>query len=88
MEVFYRVWKDEGEAAGRLAYEQCRALPVEWVHESPELLEAAAAVKAQHALSLADAWIAACAQLAGAVLVHKDLELARLALAQDVLPYK
>lgn len=44
MEVFYRVWKDEGEAAGRLAYEQCRALPIEWVRESPELLEAAAAV--------------------------------------------
>ena len=88
MEVFYRVWKDEGEAAARLAYEQCRALPVEWVHESPELLEAAAAVKAQHAVSLADAWIAACAQLAGAVLVHKDPEFAPLPLAQDVLPYK
>jgi ribonuclease VapC len=88
MEVFYRVWKDEDEAAGRLAYEQCRALPIEWVHESPELLEAAAAVKAQQAVSLADAWIAACAQLAGAVLVHKDPEFAPLPLAQDVLPYK
>lgn len=88
MEVFYRVWKDEGKAAGRLAYEQCLALPVEWVHESPELLEAAAAVKAEHAVSLADAWIAASARLAGAVLVHKDPEFATLPLAQDVLPYK
>ena len=23
MEVMYRVWRDEGEEAGRLAYEQC-----------------------------------------------------------------
>jgi predicted nucleic acid-binding protein len=42
MEVYYRVWKDEGEPAGKLAYAQCRALPIEWLHESPELLQAAA----------------------------------------------
>lgn len=28
MEVFYRVWKDEGEAAGREAYADCLALPM------------------------------------------------------------
>ncbi|VAW39320.1 hypothetical protein MNBD_CHLOROFLEXI01-858 [hydrothermal vent metagenome] len=28
MEMFYRIWKDEGEMAGRLAYEQCVALPI------------------------------------------------------------
>ena len=27
MEVLYRVWRDAGETAGRLAYEQCLALP-------------------------------------------------------------
>lgn len=88
MEVYYRVWKDEGEAAGRLAYEQCLSLPIEWVHESPELLEAAAAIKATNALSLADAWIAATASLAGATLVHKDPEFAALKLKQEVLPLK
>jgi predicted nucleic acid-binding protein len=88
MEVFYRVWKDEGEAAGRLAYEQCQSLPMAWVHETPELLESAAAHKAQHALSLADAWIAASAQLASAVLVHKDPEFDPLAMEQETLPYK
>ena len=31
MEVLYRVWKDEGERAGRLAYEQLKALPLRWV---------------------------------------------------------
>lgn len=88
MEVYYRVWKDEGEAAGRLAYAQCRSLPIEWIHESSELLEAAAAIKATHALSLAAAWIAAAARLAGATLVHKDPEFSVLKLAQEVLPYK
>jgi len=42
MELLYRVWRDEGEAAGRLAHEQCLALPIHWVHESPELLLRAA----------------------------------------------
>ena len=28
MEVLYRVWKDEGEKEGRLAYEQIQSLPL------------------------------------------------------------
>jgi predicted nucleic acid-binding protein len=74
MEIFYRVWKDENESSGRLAYEQCRALPIEIIHESDPLLERAARIKAIHRLSLADAWIGAAALLEGATLVHKDPE--------------
>lgn len=74
MEVLYRVWKDEGERHGRLADAQLQSLPLQWVPASDALLEAAAAIKACHALSVADAWIAAAAQLEGAVLVHKDPE--------------
>jgi ribonuclease VapC len=88
MEVFYRVWKDEGELAGRLAYEQCLSLPMDWIHESPELLERAAIVKAEQRLSLADAWIAASAEIASAVLVHKDPEFEPLSIQQEALPYK
>ncbi len=88
MEVLYRVWRDEGEAAGRLAYEQCLALPIAWVHESTELLLRAAAVKAKHALSLADAWIAAAALKAGATLVHNDPEFTAVAVAQEALRFK
>jgi predicted nucleic acid-binding protein len=89
MEVFYRVWKDEGEAAGREAYADCLALPIRWVHESPELLERAAAVKATHPLSVADAWIAAAALELDATLVHKDPEFERLpGLKEERLPYK
>ena len=88
MEVFYRVWKDEGEAEGRLAYEQLQALPIAWAHESKPLLEKAAAVKARHRLSLADAWIAAGAVLQQAVLVHKDPEFRALDMDQELLPLK
>ncbi len=88
MEVFYRVWKDESEQEGRLAYQQCLSLPIEWVHEHALLLEKAAEFKACHRLSLADAWIAATATLQHAVLVHKDPEFAPLPCQQAVLPYK
>jgi predicted nucleic acid-binding protein len=86
--VLYRVWKDENEQEGRLAYQQCLSLPIEWIHESPALLEKAAAIKACHALSLADAWIAATALLHNAELVHKDPEFSALACPQRLLPYK
>jgi predicted nucleic acid-binding protein len=53
---------------------------------SDQLLERAAALKACHPLSVADAWIAASAQLQGAVLVHKDPEFRSLAhIAQEWL---
>jgi len=89
MEVYYRVWKDEGEAAGEAAYHQCLSLPLVWIHETPELLRRAAHVKATHPLSLADAWIAATALEHGATLVHKDPEFEKLpGLRQEILPYK
>ena len=88
MEVFYRIWKDEGELEGRLAYEQCQALPVTWIHEDKTLLEKASEVKATHQVSLADAWIGACAILKNARLVHKDPELEALDCDQVCLPYK
>jgi predicted nucleic acid-binding protein len=79
MEVLYRVWKDEDERAGRLAYEQLKALPLHWVEASEPLLEQAASIKALHSLSLADAWIAAAAQQVGATLLHKDPEFRAIA---------
>jgi predicted nucleic acid-binding protein len=59
------------------------------LHESPALLERAAAIKAQFPVSLADAWIAAAALELDAVLVHKDPEFEQVAgLRQEQLPYK
>lgn len=88
MELLYRVWRDEGESAGRLAYEQCQSLPITWAHEDRTLLEKAAEIKAVHRLSLADAWITACAILQGATLVHKDPEFEHVPCSQLTLPYK
>ena len=88
MEVLYRVWKDEDEPRARLAYQQCLSLPMEWIHENPALLEKAAEFKARYPLSVADAWIAACAVLEGAVLVHKDPEFSVIHLEQRQLPFK
>ncbi len=88
MEILYRVWKDEGESAGYLAYEMAQSLPIKWIHEDKNLLELSARIKAGHSLSLADAWIAACALLEDAVLVHKDPELKTLNCPQLELPYK
>lgn len=87
MELYYRVWKDEGEIEGRLAYEQCQSLPITWIHENQALLEKAAELKATHPISLADAWIAACSTIQGATLVHKDPEFETLEYPQLVLPY-
>ena len=88
METFYRVWKDEGEQEGRLAYEQVQSLPVSIIHESKSLLEQAAVLKATYRLSLADAWIGAMAIQEGAILVHKDPEFDALQCRQITLPYK
>ncbi len=88
MELLYRVWKDEGETAGRLAYEQVQALPIIWIHEDTLLLEKAAELKASYAISLADAWIAAAAILNSAELIHKDPEFVGLPCQQVALPYK
>ncbi len=88
MEVFCRVWRDEGERAGRLAYEQCQALPLVWIHEDKALLEKAVELKATCQLSLVDAWIGACAVLHDATLVHKDPEFSALSCNQVRLPFK
>lgn len=88
MEIHCRVWRDETKAAGQLAYQQCLALPIEWMSNSEFLLIKAAECKALYALSIADAWIAACASEQGAVLLHKDPGFKTLPVLQEFLPLK
>jgi len=88
MEVYYRVWRDEDKVAGQLAYQQCQALPIEWLSNTDTLLVKAAEYKALYPLSIADAWIAACASEHGAVLLHKDPEFKPLPVVQELLPFK
>lgn len=56
------------------AFRLLNALPLHWVACEPSILTAAAQIKRQDGLSVADAWIAATALLQQAVLVHKDPE--------------
>ncbi len=87
-EIFYRVWKNQGEQSARMAYASVQALPIKWINQSTELLELAAAIKAQNKLSAMDAWIAASAMLTNATLVHKDPEFESLRQPQELLPLK
>jgi ribonuclease VapC len=56
------------------------------VHETTDLLERAAATKARHRLSVADAWIAGSAEPTAAILVHEDPEFDALRVDQERLP--
>ena len=62
--------------------------PRQQVRDSDALLLKAAEMKALYSLSLADAWIAACALEQGATLIHKDPEFHALPLEQEALPLK
>ncbi len=77
MEILYRVTASEGEAAARAALRLLDVAGVGWISCEPEILDAAALLKARGGLSVADAWIAATAMTRHAVLVHKDPEFAR-----------
>jgi ribonuclease VapC len=88
MELLYRIWRDEGQERAQLAYEQCMSLPLNWVEFDESVLQQAAALKAQHPLSLADAWVAASALHTRAVLMHKDPEFQGLSVPQELLPPK
>jgi predicted nucleic acid-binding protein len=91
LEVAYitRQERDATEADHR--YALLKALPVSllWTVDEPTLL-AAARLKAQHRLSLADTIIAAYAIQMGAILVHKDPEFEHVAdqVTLEALPYK
>ena len=88
MEIYYRVWRDKDKDAGQLAYQQCLALPIEWMANSEALLVKSAEFKTTYPLSMAGAWIVVCAAEQGAVLLHKDPEFKPLPVMQELLPLK
>lgn len=74
MELAYLIRREEGEDEARSALRLVDSFAIDWVGCEPEILEAAAGLKAGGGLSLADSWIAATALVHGAVLVHRDPE--------------
>jgi ribonuclease VapC len=81
--------RDQAEADVRHALLKRSGAEIVWDLDEPTVLKAAA-FKAEHALSLADALIAASAHRRGAILLHKDPEFDALAGAvkQERLPLK
>jgi predicted nucleic acid-binding protein len=90
-EVYYTTRRRVGEREADRRYALVKELPAEigWTVDEPRLLSAAR-IKARFPLSFADAVIAAAAEQAGAVLVHKDPEFEALAgtVRLRPLPYK
>ena len=78
MELLYTIERAEGQAAASDALRLVDSFPVEWVTCEPEILRAAATLKARGGLSVADSWIAATAVARNAILVHRDPEFAPL----------
>lgn len=74
MEAEYVVRQRQGFWESDRASHMVRAWPVELVESSPIWRREAAKIKARHALSLGDAWIASLALLQDARLVHRDPE--------------
>jgi predicted nucleic acid-binding protein len=81
--------RDQAEADVRHALLRRSGAEILWELDEPTILRAAA-FKAQHSISLADALIAASANRRGAILVHKDPEFDALKdqIKMERLPYK
>ena len=90
MEFFYSIYRERGREAAFRACVELKALPIQIIESDESLRMIAGEIKAQHRLSVADAWIAATAQYLGAVLVHKDPEFESLSsrIKLHPLPYK
>jgi predicted nucleic acid-binding protein len=86
MEYLYVCFIRYGEELARRAYLELTLLPMEIVESDENLRLRAAEFKANHNISLADAWIAATAAEKNAVLVHKDPEYETLAHLVKCLP--
>lgn len=91
LEVFYISYQELGQEEAERRYLLLKELDLDtvWTLDEPTLLTAAR-FKAEHRVSLADAWIAAVAARRGLVLVHKDPEFEPLEGSVDLepLPYK
>ena len=90
MEYLYICFIRYGEELARRAYLELTLLPIEIMESDEDLRLIAAELKANHNVSVADAWIAATAKKVNAVLVHKDREFEAVSHSVKclALPYK
>lgn len=89
MEYLYISQIEMGKEYSRMSYAKLALLPLKLVESSQDISFIAADLKANHKISVADAWIAATAYKTNSVLVHKDPELESIKeIEQLILPYK
>jgi predicted nucleic acid-binding protein len=89
-EVFYKAYQSEGAEQANHLLAVIKSWPLEFIYPDEALCLLAGEIKATFAVSFADAFIAATAQQAAAVLIHKDpeFEALRSTVKLKALPYK
>jgi predicted nucleic acid-binding protein len=89
-ELYYVVWREEGRSAALEIIALVKSLPLGIVESAERLTLLAGSIKANHRLSLADAFVAATASHVGATLIHKDPEMEQFKgfVPTERLPYK
>lgn len=90
MGVYYITLQERDQSEAQARVDLMAALPVLRVESTVALSILAAELKANHRLSVADAWIAALAKERNAILVHKDPEFEQVEAMIQVLklPYE
>ena len=90
MEVYYITLQERDQSEAHARIDLMAALPILRVESSSALAIVAGELKANHRLSVADAWIAALAKERNATLVHKDPEFEQVEATTQTLtlPYK
>ncbi len=90
MEVYYITLQERDRSEAQARMDLMAALPGLRVDSTEALGLLAGDLKAQHRMSVADAWIAALAQERNATLVYKDPEFEQVEATLKVLklPYK
>jgi predicted nucleic acid-binding protein len=90
MEIYYIALMEYDENEARERLNLLNSLPISRVESKEDMGVMASKIKANHYLSVADAWIAALAKQRNAILVHKDPEFEQIESEIQVLklPYK
>lgn len=73
-DVYYRIWKNEGESIGKEALNSCLSLPIKLITVDREIILHAAEIKAQNRVSYADAFCIATAKEKQAQILTGDPE--------------
>ncbi len=86
-EVYYRIWREYGKQDAEKALSLLMSWPIDFLAGDEHLTLAAAAVKAEHRLSYADAFAIAAAQRISSAIVTGDPEIlqAKARLGFDLL---